>query len=152
MTGTSPRKFLVRFSSCENGNVLLEFGFIATVLLGALVGVVEFMAVMSQTTKVTNAARAAVQHAMRDPDDVTGITSVAAKSGGLDSASLTVTVDQFCECPGVGSVPCGDTCAGGETNYGYVTVNVSQPAMSYIHGNGLLGGVVIDRSATMRTR
>ena len=144
--------FLCRFASCRDGNVLVEFGFIAMLLMATVVGAIEFTAVMSQTTKISNAARAAVEYAMKDPAAITEITNVAVRSGNLDPATLSVAVNTFCECPGVGSVPCGDTCSGGITNYSYVTVNLSQPAQSYFHGAGFLDSFNVGRSATMQLR
>lgn len=143
---------LRRFAQCQKGNVLVEFGLVATLLMGTVVGAMEFTAVMGQTTKISNAARAAAEHAMKDPAATTEITNVAVRSGNLDPATLNVTVNTFCECPGIGSVPCGDTCAGGITNYSYVTVSLSQPAQSFFQGHGFLTGVTVARSATMQMR
>lgn len=145
-------KVLNRFVSCRSGNVLVEFGFIAMLVMATIVGAIEFTGVMSQTTKIANAARAAVEQAMKDPAAVTDITNVAVRSGNLDPATLSVTVNTFCECPGVGSVPCGDVCSGGITNYSYVTVNLSQPAQSYFQGAGFLGSFTVGKSATMQLR
>jgi Flp pilus assembly protein TadG len=152
MMRSAKPNFLNRFVQARDGNVLVEFGFIAMLLMGTVVGALEFVAVMSQTTKISNAARAAVEHAMKDPAALTEITSVAVRSGNLNPGTLNVTVNTFCECPGVGSVPCGDTCTGGITNYSYVTVNLSQPAQSYFHGSGFLGSFNIAKSATMQLR
>ncbi|MBT5048901.1 MAG: pilus assembly protein [Rhodospirillaceae bacterium] len=145
-------KMFNRFASCESGNVLVEFGMVAMLLMGTVVGAIEFTAVMTQNTKLSNAARAAVEHAMKDPAAVTEIADVAVKSGNLDSNTLNVAVSTFCECPGVGAVGCGDTCSGGETNNSFVTVNLTQPAESYFHGSGFLTSFSLAKSATLRMR
>jgi len=143
---------ITRFAFCETGSVAVEFGFVAVVIMATLLGALEFTAVLNQSNKMSNAARAAVERAIVDPDDITGITNVAVRSGNLASGTLNVTVNQFCECPGDGQVPCTDTCTGGITNNSFVTVNLSQPAESYFEGPGFLNGLTLNRSATLRLR
>ena len=81
------KKLLDRFGASRDGNVLVEFGFVAALLMATAVGAIEFTAVMSQITKISNAARAAVEHAMKDPEALTEITNVAVRSGDLDPGS-----------------------------------------------------------------
>jgi Flp pilus assembly protein TadG len=145
-------KPITRFAFCESGNVVVEFGLVASLLMITALGTLEFAAVMSQTSKMSNAARAAVERAIHDPTDITGITNVAVRSGNLNSGTLNVTSTQFCECPGVGSVPCTDTCAGGSMNNAFITVNLSQPAESYMQESSFLDGITLVRSATVRLR
>lgn len=145
-------KGLTRFAFCESGMASVEVGFIAIVIVTTLLGALEFSAVLSQSNKMSSAARAAVERAIVDPADISGITSVAVRSGNLDPGTLNVTVNQFCECPEFGPVPCTDTCMGGETNNSFVTVNLSQPAESYIQEQGFLNGLTLNSSATLRLR
>ena len=145
-------KAITRFAFCERGSAAVELGFVAILIMTTLLGALEFSAVLSQSNKLSNAARAAVERAITDPTDITGITNVAVRSGNLDSGTLDVTVNQICECPGYGSVPCSDTCAGGITNSSFITVNLSQPAESYIQDQGYLNSITLNSSATLRSR
>lgn len=140
------------FAACERGNALLDLGLVAMLLTGAVIGLLEYAAVTTQSSKLSNAARAAVEHAMKDPADTAGITNVAIRSGDLTSATLTVTVNQFCECPGSGTAACTDTCANGELSNAYVTVGLSQPAESFLQESGVMPDVTLQRTATMRMR
>lgn len=140
------------FVACERANGIVELGLVSALLMASVFGLVEFAAVTGQSIKLSNAARAAVEYATGDPTDITGITNVAVRSGDLNSATLTVAVSQFCECPGVGSAGCGDVCSDGSPSSMYVTVSLTQPAESYIEGNSLLADVTLDRAATMRIR
>ncbi len=145
-------RLINRFKSCEKGNVLVEFGLVATLMMSTVLGAVEYASVMDQTSKMSNAARSAVEKAMEDPADITAITEVAKKSGDLDGSVLSVSVNTFCECPGGIPITCTDTCAGGVTNSSYVSVSLSQPVQSIVQGSSLLDGYTLSRSATMRLR
>lgn len=152
MTERAALQRLRNFAVCERGNALLELGLVATLLTGTAIGLLEYGAVSGQASSLSAAARAAVEYAMKYPTDVTGITSVAAKSGEMDPATLTVAVNQFCECPGQGAVACTDVCADGSVNNAYVTVGLSQPAESWLQGSGFIPSFTLDRAATMRMR
>ena len=140
------------FAACERGNVLIELGLVATLLTATVMGMAEYAAVSSQSSKLSNAARAAVERAMKDPADITGITDVAVKSGNLTAATLTVAVNQFCECADTGTAACTDTCADGDLSNMFITVSLSQPAESFLQGSSVMPNFTLDRAATMRVR
>ena len=138
--------------ACERGNMLVELGFAASLLAVTILGLVEYAAVTNQSIKISNAARAAVEYAVHNPSDTPGITDAAVKSGDLAAATLSVAVNQFCECPDTGAVECADTCADGSVNNSFVTVTLSQPAESFLEAGGIMAGRTLQGSATLRTR
>jgi len=141
-----------RFVACERGNVLVELGLVASLLMATVLGLFEFAAVTSQSSKLSSAARIAVEHAVKDPSDVTGIRNVAVQSGSLVDATLSVDVNMFCECPGSGSAGCADTCIDGTLSNMFVAVSLSQPAETLMQGGGLLKDLTLAQTATMRMR
>ena len=142
-----------RLLACERGTMFLELGIIATLLTTTALGLAEYAAVSGQAGKLSNAARAGVEYAMKHPADTTGITNVAVQSGNLNAATLTLSTNQFCECPDTsGSVDCTIACSSGELPDLFVTVNLSQPAEGFFHGSGMVPDFTLERSATMRVR
>ena len=152
MTRKAVTRGLRRFAACERGNTLVDLGLVAMLLTGTVTGLLEYAAVTTQSSKLSNAARTAVEYAMKNPADVTGITNVAVRSGNLDPATLTVAVNQICECPGAGAVPCTDTCSDGSVNNAFVRVDLSQPAEGFLQGSSVIPSLTLDRAATMRLR
>jgi len=145
-------KAIHEFVACERGNVLVELGLVASLLMATILGLFEFAAVTSQSSRLSSAARIAVEHAAKDPSNETSIRNVAIRSGGLIDATLTVDVNTFCECPGSGSAGCADTCSDGTLSNMFVAVSLSQPAESLMQGGGLMKNFTLDQTATMRMR
>ncbi|HEX9696595.1 MAG TPA: TadE/TadG family type IV pilus assembly protein [Actinomycetota bacterium] len=141
-----------RFVACERGNVLVELGLVSTLLTTTVLGLFELGAVTSQSIRLSNAARAAVEFATKFPGDEAAIAEVAVESGNLSPETLSVVVNQFCECPGTGAANCADTCSDGSLSNMFVTIVLSQPAESFLEASGVMPDFTLESAATLRVR
>lgn len=138
--------------ACERGNITIEFALISFVFLAMLFGLFEYGARIHQTMQLSQAARAGVEYAMTYPSDNAGIQATVTNSTAMDTASMTVAVDQFCECPDGSPAGCSDTCSPGQLSNAYIRVTASQPPKAPLYASGFLSGSPIQASAVMRVR
>lgn len=135
----------------EDGGALVDLGLILSATTVVVIGLAETAAISSQSSRMSNATRAAVEQAIKDPSDVTAIKNVAARTGNFDPTTLSVAVGAICECPGPVQVICTATCSDGSTNSMYISVDITKQSQSYIPG-GMMPTFTLNRGATMRVR
>lgn len=137
---------------CERGNFSVEFALVSVVLIVMLTGLFQYAAVIHQTMQLNQAARAGVEYAMTYPSDTTGIQQTIISSSAMNTTSIAVTVNQFCECPDGTAVACTGTCASGLQSNAFIRVDVTQPAKGPLQSSGFLSDSTVQASAVMRVR
>jgi Flp pilus assembly protein TadG len=140
------------FGGCERGAIAVELAVIMSLLTTLVIGVLEYAQAIHQSIALEHAARAGAEYALRFPNDTNGIQAAVANAGTVDSANLTVTTTQFCECPNGTSIDCAGTCTGSVLPNQYVQIAVAQPAQDTLAATGLLSGRVVQGSAVLRLR
>jgi Flp pilus assembly protein TadG len=140
-----------RFGASEDGIVGVELALIAALLSVVMLGMIEVTSALHQNVQLQQAARAGAEFAIKYPSDTAGIEQAVLGATGDSSAGLSVTVTQFCECPDGTSVSCTDTCSG-STPDTFMRVDLSQPASQMLSPTGLMPGVTLHASATMRAK
>ena len=152
MTSNRPVRVLADRLACARGSIAVELGLLAPVAAVILIGLFEFTGAYEQGMDLATAARAGAEYAITYPNDATGIKNAAIASGTISPTNLTVTVNQYCECPDGTSIGCTNTCTGGVQNDVYMQVALSQPAKSLMTSTGLMSGRTVSASATLRMR
>ena len=138
--------------ACVRGAIAVELGLLAPIIGTIALGMFEFTGAIEQSMELTNAARAGVEYATKYPTDTAGIQNAVIASGTISPTDLSITVNQFCECPDSAPIACTDTCAGGIQNDIFMRVALAQPAKSLLASTGLLPGRSVNASATLRLR
>ena len=124
------------FGRAQTGTMAVEFGFIAPVIIGLLLGVVEISQAISSQLQVQAAARVGSNFGLAKPP-VQGnvqpvIDSVRAAlpaewidPANADKAVVAATI--LCECEVSGPAQCGAPCGAGERSQTYLRVDVTKP-------------------------
>jgi Flp pilus assembly protein TadG len=136
----------------EEGVAAIELAAICAVLATLAVGMFEFATAIHQNVQLQQAARAGVEYAMKFPSDVAGIEQAVIGSTRNPSSGLNISINQFCECPDATSIVCTDTCPVNVLPNTFVQVSLAQPASGILSPTGLLPGISLSASATMRVR
>jgi Flp pilus assembly protein TadG len=150
MTHSSPHAD--RSLGCR-GTVALEFALLLPVLVLLLVGVTDYGMAVYLRTSLESAARVALQYAIRNPADTTGITNAAVQAAKLDTAGITVVPSQLCGCPETPTVTaaCPVTCAGSKDR-GFSSVTVTATFTPILPYPGIPSTIPMSGTAIMRTR
>ncbi len=123
------------FAVARAGNIAVEFGFIAPVVLIMLLGVAEVSVAISNQLTVQAAARAGAHYGFMKPP-VQGnmqpvIDSVKAAMPAkwvaiANSSKATIAASVTCECELTGAAVCGAPCAAGERSLTYLKIDVAK--------------------------
>jgi hypothetical protein len=87
---------------------------------------------------------------MTQPTDSAGIAAVVAASTRLDPASLTISATSTCECPGGGSVGCGESCGPHVLVHRFIAVRVTQPFTTILPYPGFMRPRELTGTAVLR--
>ena len=130
------REWRIPFASANAGTMAVEFGFIAPVVIGLLLGVVEISQAISGQLQVQAAARAGSNFGLAKPpvqgnvQPVIDSVRAALPAEWLDSANANnavVAATILCECEVSGPAQCGAPCGAGERSQTYLRVDVTKP-------------------------
>jgi len=127
-------------------------GLIAPIAAAIALGLVEYIGLIEQNMRLTNAARAGIEYAATFPSDLAGIEQAVGQSGEIETGDLTLSLGQFCECPDGTPVNCADTCSGGVQNNIFLRLDLSQPGRSLLSATGLMSGYTATARAILRMR
>jgi Flp pilus assembly protein TadG len=147
---TSISNRAAEFAKARDGNVVVEFALIAPILLLMLAILFDFGMAVYDSMSLKQAARAGAQYAMRNPSDTAGIQQVVSNASDVMSEHLTVTTNQFCQCPDGTSADCGTTCVGGGALETYVTVAVTEPFATLLPYPASVVSLNLQGAATLR--
>jgi Flp pilus assembly protein TadG len=158
----------------QRGSSVVELALVTPVLVGVLVGTVDFARVFYWDMALTTAARAGAQYGARNTtnaSDSPGMKTAAVNAAQVDIASLsssdiTATCALKCEPdapadafytlanPSGGSACTNPTptCTGGNHLIWTVTVSATKPFSTLARYPGIPNTLAITRSVTMRTQ
>ena len=139
----------------REGAAAIELALIAPILLLMILGVVDFGGAYSAKLRLDSAARSGVQFALQNTANITntgGIGQVVDAASGLDPATITTTVTQFCECDDGSSIACNGTCAGGGFPRTYLTVSVQRQYPILFSYPGVSNPLPLTGRATVRVQ
>ncbi len=129
------RQLVPAFAAARAGNIAVEFGFIAPIVLIMLLGVAEVSVAISNQLTVQAAARAGAHYGFMKPP-VQGnmqpvIDSVKAALppkwvATANASKATVAASVTCECELTGAAVCGAPCAAGERSLTYLKIDVAK--------------------------
>lgn len=131
-----PLGWLGAFARAECGAMAVEFGFIAPVVIGLLLGVVEISQAISGQLQVQAAARVGSNFGLTKPpvqgnvQPVIDSVRAALPAEWIDSANAekaVVAATILCECEVSGPAQCGAPCGAGERSQTYLRVDVTKP-------------------------
>jgi Flp pilus assembly protein TadG len=143
----------------ESGTSLIEFAFIAPIIIFLLVGMIELGRFGYFAILAANAARAGAQYGAQDvmtAYDTAGITTAAVQDGqnlpNWTTNGGAVTVNQLCAVNGGTLHACGVSIGPGppQNTVYYVQVQVLGQFNSLLNYPGLPSSLPISGSATMR--
>lgn len=147
MNPISIRKISAFFKR-NDGAVSVEMGLIASAIFLSIIPLSDLVTRIHNGQQLASSVRASMQYVINNPDDTSGIESVAeSNAGSLDTDELTVSSSEFCECNGV-TQTCGDSCAYGEQTYLSVSATYNQSLTMEYPGYG--NEVPITHELTMR--
>ena len=117
-------QLLVKVRRDSRASAAVEMALIAPVLIGLVVGIIDYAVYVTDHMRLSKGVASAVQFAMYNSDNDEGIRNVAYTASKFTSSQASVDVKRFCECPKSGSVSCSDTCAGDDHMKIFVSVGM----------------------------
>jgi Flp pilus assembly protein TadG len=144
------RALLRRIAGCRSGAGTIEVALTLPVIVLVLTGLFDFGSSVMNAMALQSAARAGAQYALARPDDANGIAAVVAAAARLDAASLTITTNSYCECPGRQTVACGGVCAANVQPGRFVSVEVAQPFVGILPYPSFMRPTRLRGSSVMR--
>ncbi len=150
-----------RRSGRSAGNALIEFTFVAPLLIVLALGVADFGRVFYYAMVTENAARAGAQYALRNNyTNVTGIQNAAIQDTGLPSSQFNAAnvteASCFLRCPGSeAEMSCTvvnlNSC-GAEQAYIYTRVRTQFVFNTLVNYPGIPNSTTLSGQAVMRVR
>ena len=141
---------LATLARCRSGAATIETAAMLPLFALLLAGLFDFGTGVTNAMALYAAARAGAQYALTQPNDSAGIAAVAAAATRLDPASLTITATSMCECPGGGSVGCGETCGPHVLVHRFVSVRVTLPFTTILPYPGFMRPSQLSGTAVLR--
>ncbi|MEE8294122.1 MAG: TadE/TadG family type IV pilus assembly protein [Sphingomonadales bacterium] len=151
------KKFLLKkFIANRDGNVTIELALIMIVMAAVIVLGVDFSRMTIEKHRLEQFARAGAQFGLlgqSQAQDLVGVAAAVSEAAGDDAGDITVTVRNFCECPGGIATPCEDECAGAIVPDLFLEVLVSKD-FDYLFSmaSNLTGAITLGGEATVRLR
>jgi Flp pilus assembly protein TadG len=141
-----------RIFTDRRGQSSVELALSIPLLIVLLLASVEFGQIFYTQICVTNAARAGVQYGAQNITTA-GDTSAAVQAALADAPNvtgLTATASHFCQCANGAASTCLATDCSGSHRLLYVQVNTSAPYTPMMSYPGLPGSLTLTGEATMR--
>ncbi len=144
-----------RLWRCPRGNVAVEFGILAPLLVIMALGAFDFGRYGLGLLRVSSAARAGVQYGTLDHSTANDIANMIqyARDDAVDPANeLSIAARQFCRCPTGAEVACASPCPDGAYPPIYVEVTVADTLDLSFAYPGLPSTVTLAAASRMRLR
>ena len=140
---TELRLNLRHYLCARGGAAAVEFGLIAPVLAVMMLGVSQVSAIVSESSAMETASRAAIQYVLNGGSDMSLADTAGLQAWYNKPADATLAASEFCTCDGT-TASCTQTCPDGSVPQLYVTVI----------STGDLGGTVfsLNRTQTQTVR
>lgn len=136
----------------RTGSATVEFAIISLSFIVLIPVIYDLSSVINSYMKLSGAVRAGTQYALSAPDDTSDIARVVQTATGFPSGTVTVTVNQFCQCLSV-NTSCGSVCSDGTAAKTYDKVTASYPAPIILpYGNYPNNSYTISSYATVQVK
>lgn len=137
------------FRQNQRGAMSVELALIGSALFFAALPLSDLISSVYNSQQLVSATRAAMNYALKHPDDTAGIEGAAQNNAGsMDTEKMSVSTSTFCECGG-SSYSCNNVCAYGMQEYLTVSATYTQTLMIDYPGYGQ--EVPITKELTVRT-
>lgn len=151
-------------TACGKGNIAMEFGMAAPVLVLLAFGAFDYGSAYVEKVRLNGAARAGAQHALYNSQDWQNTSHMeqvaleeyvghALTPVEIAAMSVSATANAFCACTAGVTLACTDTCPGGDSPGQFVSVtlnNATPLTLPYPWANG--DTVQVDGQAVVRVR
>jgi len=149
----SDRESKLQKRKSDKGTATVEFAIVLPLLIGMLLGTLDFGRVFYDAITLANATRAGAQYGSLRTSmsgDIQGMRGTA-EADAIDLAGVSITAEQFCECPGGSPIACNADCFG-EKSRVYVRVVGEKTFETLFPYPGIPQTVILRREAVMRAR
>ncbi len=143
-----------RLRANKRGSIAVEMALVMSVIAVMIIGTFELALVLFEQMQLEKATQSAAHYSLlgqTDANDADAIIAIFEREVG-DKIGLSVSVNNYCECPGDGEVDClTSLCADGSIPAVYMQVSATKV---YQVLNGLIGRdtVLLGASALVRAR
>ncbi len=144
-----------RLARCTKGTISVEFALVTAFIFVPLIVVgFDFGSIALKWSQLESAARAGAQYGIRSQTSALELTAMeTAVQNDAGDPTLSPTVTQHCQCPGVSTTQdCTATCAGGLYAPMYVEITVTDSVDTMWTYPGLPSPFPITVTAKMRVR
>ena len=140
--------FFRRLAASEDGPSAVEFALLSAILVPMMLGLVDYGLAEFKKMELVGAVRSGAQYTLLKGYDEDTVESIIGDATNIDSADLTISSSEFCECLDDTSISaCGDSCDDGESNQKFVSITATYEFTPII----LPTTITITESTTVRT-
>jgi Flp pilus assembly protein TadG len=146
--------------SCARGNSVVEMALVLPVMIGLLLGVMDFGRAFYSAMAVTHAATVGAQYGAQSVEkslDYAGMQSAAA-AAATDISGFNATATRTCKCWSASAgaetemMTCGSTCTSPSVLRVYVIVTGTGNFNTFVNYPGIPNSIGITRVARMRAQ
>ena len=143
-----------RLRANQRGSIAIEMGIVMSVITIMIIGSFELALILFEQMHLEKATQSAAHYSLlsqADANDPAAIIAIFEREVG-DTTGLSVSVNNYCDCPGDGEVDClTGLCADGSIPAVYMQVSATKV---YELLNGLIGTdtITLASSALVRAR
>jgi Flp pilus assembly protein TadG len=137
---------------CKSGSVAVGTALIAPLLILMISGVADLGRATYDATSLVGAVRAGAQYALRASNDDVGIKQAVKAASTLPGETVTVTTQQFCECPDGSSTSCSAPTCGAAVMRKFVRVSATAPFSKIMASSGIVVPSSLSAQAVVRTQ
>ncbi len=144
-----------RLARCTKGTISVEFALVTSFIFVPLIVVgFDFGTIALKWSQLESAARAGAQYGIRSQTSALELTAMeTAVQNDAGDPTLSPTVTQYCQCPGVSTTQvCTTACAGGLYAPMYVQITVTDSVDTMWSYPGLPSPFPVTVTAKMRVR
>lgn len=144
--------------NCEQGNSLVEMGFVAPILATLIIGTVDLSMAYSAELALEQAAQRTIERVQADSYQTSQNATLETEAESAAGAGSNATVSAWLECNGDGVKLDFNTgaCTGGQPYARYVEIQVSRPFDpifgKFFPGADAGGTVTLDSAAGIRVQ
>jgi Flp pilus assembly protein TadG len=133
------------FAGANGGAAAVEFAIVLPLLVGLVVGVVQYGVEIIANQQMHNGVASAAMYIMRGGSGVSSIQNVAMGAWPNPPSDAAVSVTQACQCNGAGAA-CGALCADQSYPQSFTTITATG---TYV---GIFGSQAMSASQVVRTQ
>ena len=117
---------LIRLRGDRAGNTLVELALVTPFIVAITLGIIDFGRGAQTSMSLRSAARVGAEYVSRT-GDTEAVARIVANAANLDSDTLVVTPQMFCECDSGVTKACGTYCPDGTAVRRFISVTATQP-------------------------